>query len=161
MVLDTGRIGSRRFAIDRGVHRRGAFPRYDLSDLSRHNVCYPKKGVLGFSLSTNGTSLCERLAVVFTAALCIGCSEETHSTTTKASRPAANTSPADRGSTTAIELNQLTVAQLIGTTRRSTRRTRAAAKTPIDQNENKKDVDVTATSANALWQRKCPSTHIT
>ena len=84
--------------------------------------------------------------VMLTAVSCVGCSEENRSTTTATkSVPTANT--ADRANTTVTAAKPQTDGTMVDrdNTAVNKRDRNSAAKTPIDQNENKKDIDVTAT----------------
>jgi hypothetical protein len=94
---------------------------------------------------------------VLTAATCIGCSEENRSTTTTATKPVTHGTTGERDATTVTtakpQTETVTAAKPLSdatnvdrdNTAVNKRDRNSAAKTPIDQNENKKDIDVTAT----------------
>jgi hyperosmotically inducible periplasmic protein len=94
---------------------------------------------------------------VLTAAACIGCSEENRSTTATTAKPVTNGTSVDRDATTVTpakpQAETVTAAKPVSdattvdrdNTAINKRDRNSVAKTPIDQNENKKDIDVTAT----------------
>ncbi len=85
--------------------------------------------------------------VMLTAVMCVGCNEENRSSTTTASKPVPNANTADRESTTVTTAKPQTDGSMADrdNTAVNKRDRNSTAKTPIDQNENKKDIDVTAT----------------
>ncbi len=86
--------------------------------------------------------------VMVTAVMCVGCSEENRSASTSAARkPVPTADTADRTSTTVIAAKPQTNESRVDrdNTAVNKRDRNAAAKTPLDQNENKRDIDLTAT----------------
>jgi hyperosmotically inducible protein len=93
--------------------------------------------------------------VMLTAATCLGCSEENRSTTGNSAKPAATTSPVDHDSATVTAAKPQADGNVDRDNRAvNTRDRNGAAKTPIDQNENKKDIDVTATIRKRVMATK-------